>query len=72
MRADQGRRLGTAAGFLCGLLACLDVLKDARVLWPPAALWNGLQHPQRLLLGGGIALILVSVVFSLRRPRPEL
>ena len=71
MAPDQGWRLGTAIGFLAGLLFCLDVVKDARTLWPPAALWNALQHPQRLMLGGGIALLVVSLVLSVARPARE-
>ena len=68
MAPDKGWRLGTAIGFLAGLFLCLDAVKDTRALWPPAMLWNALAHPQRLMLGGGIAVIVVSFVLSLARP----
>lgn len=71
MAAGKGRRLGTAVGFLGGLLLCLDAVKNAQVLWPPAALWSVLEHPGRLKLGAGIALIVVSLALSLWRPAPE-
>jgi len=51
-------------GFLSGVLACLDAMRDAKVFWPPDTLWQVLRHPQRLELGGGIALIVVTLVIS--------
>jgi hypothetical protein len=71
MTPDKGRKLATAVGFLAGIYACLHVLRDARVLWPPDALWNALAHPQRVELGGGIALILVTLVLTFRRASSE-
>ena len=71
MAAAKGHRLGTAVGFLAGLLFCLNAVKDAMILWPPNALWGALNHPHRLQFGGGIALIIVSLVLSLRRPATE-
>jgi hypothetical protein len=68
MAANRGKRLGTAVGFLGGLLLCLDALRDARVMWPPDALWSSLEHQHRLELGGGIAVILVSLALSVWRP----
>ena len=68
MAANKGRRLGTAVGFLAGLLSCLDALRDTKVLWPPNAVWSALTHPHRLELGGGIALIVVALVLSVWRP----
>lgn len=64
MIPEKKRRLATAVGFLAGVLACLDALRDARILWPPDALWAALRNPQRLELGGGIALILVTLLTS--------
>jgi len=64
MTAEKQRRAATAAGFLFGVLACLDAVRDNRVVWPLDALWAALQSRQRLELGGGIALILVALVSS--------
>ena len=62
-----GRRVATAIGFLSGVFACLDALRDARVVWPPAELWAALSHPRRLQLGAGIVLIVVSFIISVAR-----
>jgi len=69
MTSHKKKRLATALGFLSGVLACLDALRDARLLWPPDLVWAGLPSPQRLELGGGIALIVVSLIFAIRRAR---
>lgn len=65
--SQKSRRVLTAVGFLSGMLACLDAVRDAKVLWPLDALWASLRHPQRVELGGGIALVLVTFVISLIR-----
>jgi hypothetical protein len=65
MTPDKQRRLTTAVGFLSGVLACLDALRDARIFWPPDAVWAALRGPQRLELGGGIALVAVSFLMSI-------
>ena len=62
--SDKGRRVATALGFLSGVLACLDALRDAKVVWPPDAAWEALRHPQRLEMGGGITLIVVTLIVS--------
>jgi hypothetical protein len=49
------------------MLACLDAVRDAKTLWPPDAVWAALRHPQRLELGGGLALIMVTLIISLVR-----
>ena len=67
MTPGKTQRLATAIGFLAGLLSCLDAVRDSKVSWPPDAVWAVLRAPQRLELGGGIALIVVSVVASLIR-----
>jgi hypothetical protein len=69
MTPDKRRRAATAAGFLSGMLACLDALRDARVYWPPDVVWEALRHPQRLELGAGIALMIVTIVMSTMRQR---
>ena len=72
MTPEKTRRVATAAGFLAGVLASMDALRDARIFWPPDAVWEALRNPQRLELGGGIALILVTLVISvLPRAKPE-
>ena len=59
--------MATAIGFLSGVLVCLGALRDAKVVWPPGALWAVLSHPQRLQLGAGIALMAVSFILSVAR-----
>ena len=63
----KGRRLATAAGFLSGVITCLDALRDVTAFWPLDALWQALRRPQRLELAGGIALIVVTFVISIVR-----
>jgi hypothetical protein len=64
MTPDKKRRVATAVGFLSGVLACLDALRDLGISWPPDAVWEALRRPQRLELAGGVALIVVSFVTS--------
>jgi len=70
MTPDKTRRVATAVGFLSGVLACLDAVRDATLLWPPDAVWASLGHPQRLELGGGIALIVITLILTIARQRP--
>ncbi|HEY3615718.1 MAG TPA: hypothetical protein VGK96_02830 [Candidatus Sulfotelmatobacter sp.] len=65
MTSDKEQRIAMAVAFLAGVLASLDALRDARILWPPDALWTVLQHPQRLELGVGLALIVFTILASL-------
>ena len=69
MTADKQLRVATAAGFLAGVLACLNALRDAKVVWPPDAAWAVMPHAQRLEIGAGIAMILIAVLVSVVRPR---
>jgi hypothetical protein len=62
---DKKRRIATATGFLSGVLTCMDAVRDARVSWPPDALWAVLSNAHRLELVGGIALIVVAFVMSI-------
>jgi len=64
MTPDKRRRVATAVAFLSGVLASLDALRDAKILWPPGAVWETLPNPQRFELGGGIALIVVTLVIA--------
>jgi hypothetical protein len=64
MTPEKKRRVATAVGFLSGVLACLDAFDDARIFWPPDAAWAALQPPQRLELGGGLTLIVVTLLIS--------
>lgn len=64
---NKGRRVATAAGFLAGILICLDTLRDAKIVWPPDAAWAAMQHVQRFEIGAGIAMILTALVVSVVR-----
>jgi len=68
MSSNKNRRLATAVGFVSGVLTCMDAMRDASVSWPPDAVWKELSHPHRLELGGGIALIVVTLVAAVWRP----
>ncbi|HEV3512750.1 MAG TPA: hypothetical protein VGS05_13675 [Candidatus Sulfotelmatobacter sp.] len=70
--SSKPRRMVTALGFLSGILACLDAVRDAKVLWPPDAVWAALRHPQRLEFGGGMALVVVSLVTAIVQARRRL
>jgi hypothetical protein len=69
MTPEKKRRAATAAGFLFGVLACTDALREARIFWPPGVLWDGLRNPQRLELAAGIALMVVMLLISVFRRR---
>jgi hypothetical protein len=64
MTPEKKRRVATAVGFLSGVLACLDALRDLGIYWPPDAVWEALRRPQQLEVVGGIALIVLSFVTS--------
>ena len=68
MTSDKQRRVATAVGFLAGMLACLDALRDAKVVWPLDAAWAVMPHAQRLEMSAGIVVILVALVVSVVRP----
>lgn len=69
MSPDKQKRVANAIGFLIGVFACLDPLRDNKILWPPDALWQNLRNPQRLEFGSGIALIVVTIVISIVQNR---
>jgi hypothetical protein len=71
MTPGKKLRVATAVGFLSGMLAALDALRDARVLWPPDALWEALRGAQRLEFGAGLALIVVTLIVSIARQRTD-
>ena len=71
MTPEKKRRVATAAGFLSGMLACLDAMRELKDFWPPDVVWQALRGPQRLELGGGIALIVVTLVTSLLQRAPS-
>jgi hypothetical protein len=64
MTPEKKRRILTAVGFLSGVLACLDAMRDASIFWPPDAVWAALRSYQRLEFGGGLALIVVALLTS--------
>ena len=65
--SSKGRRVATALGFLSGVICCLDAVKEAGFYWPPADVWTALSHVKRMELGGGLALIAISLVVSITR-----
>lgn len=65
MTPDKKRRLSTALGFLSGVLACLDAMRDASVSRPPDAVWAAMNRPHRLEFGGGILVIVVTLIVSI-------
>ena len=68
MTPEKKRRIAMAGMFLSGVVGCLDALRDAKLFWPPDMVWEELRNPNRLKLGAGIALIVVSLVtWTLRR-----
>lgn len=69
MESNKSGRVATAIGFLCGLIACLDALRDRKIDWPPVGLWEALPPPRRLELEVGIALILLSLIAMVLRNR---
>jgi hypothetical protein len=72
MTPEKKRRVATAVGFVSGVLTCLDGMRDAKIVWPPDAVWGALRGPQRLELGAGIALMVVTLAISAlgRRANP--
>jgi hypothetical protein len=71
MTPDKKRRIATATGFLSGVLACMDALRDATVSWPPEAVWAAIRRPHKLELFGGIAMMLVTLITSLKGRSPQ-
>jgi hypothetical protein len=71
MNQAKKRRIATASGFLSGVITCLDAVRDARVSWPPDAVWALLRRPQRVELCGGIALIVAALIVSIAAARRD-
>jgi hypothetical protein len=71
MTPEKQRRIATASGFISGVIACLDALRDAKIVWPPDEAWAVLRRPQRLELAVGIVLMVVSLVTSAVRRRRD-
>ncbi len=69
MPSSKGRRVATALGFLSGVITCMDAMRDAKVSWPPDALWDALNRPHRLELCAGVLLIVVTLVTSILASR---
>jgi hypothetical protein len=65
MSEDKSQRVATAVGFLSGVLACMNAVRDAKVLWPPDVVWEALSRPHRLEFGAGTALIVVTLIVSI-------
>jgi len=64
--AGKGRRFATALGFLSGVIACLDALRDVHTYWPPDTVWEALTHAKCVELAGGLMLMAVSLIVSIR------
>jgi hypothetical protein len=71
MTPDKKRRIATATGFLSGVLACMDALREVTVSWPPEAVWAAMRRPHKVEFCGGIALIIVPLVVSFVRRSSE-
>jgi hypothetical protein len=73
MTPEKKWRVAIAVGFLTGVLAGMDALRDGRIFWPPDVVWAELRGPQRLELGAGLALMVATLVTSVvqRRVRSE-
>ena len=69
MIPEKRNRAISAILFLFGVLASLNALRDAGMMWPPDAVWQALNNPSRLKLCGGIALMLVSLIATAMRRR---
>lgn len=69
MTSDKQTRVATAVGFLAGLYACLNALGDARIVWPPDAAWAVMTSAHRWEVGGGMALMAVTLIVSVVRQR---
>ena len=69
MTPEKQRRIATAVGFLSGVLAGLDAMRDARIFWPPDAAWAALRSSQRVELGAGLTLVMVTLVISWLQPQ---
>jgi hypothetical protein len=67
MTPEKKKRVANAVGFLSGVLACLDAVRETRIFWPPGEFWDDLLHARRVEFGAGIALIVVSIVLSMRK-----
>ena len=69
MTSTKKQRIATAVGFLSGVYACLDPLRNLHSWWPPDEVWAILRPSQRLEFVGGMLLIVVTLVIDLARPR---
>lgn len=52
MPTDKKRRVANALGFVSGVIASLDAIREQRTLWPPAALWNAFAQSSAARIGG--------------------
>jgi hypothetical protein len=69
MTPGKRRRAISAILFLFGVLAFLNALRDADMMWPPDAVWQALDNPSRFKLCGGVALMLASLIATAMRRR---
>jgi hypothetical protein len=71
MTSEKKKRVTNAVGFLSGVLACMDAVRETRIFWPLDEFWEGLRHAQRVEFGAGVALIVVSIVLMSMRKRTQ-
>jgi|HubBroStandDraft_6_1064221.scaffolds.fasta_scaffold67890_3 hypothetical protein len=67
MTPEKKKRVTRALGFVSGVIASMDAIRDQKVLWPPSELWEALRNVQRVELAAGVVLILVSLLMTARR-----
>ena len=67
MTPDKTRRVANALGFVSGVIASMDAIRDQKTVWPPSLLWGALRNSQRLELAAGAALIVVTLVLAVAR-----
>jgi hypothetical protein len=67
MTPEKKQRIATAAGFLSGVLTCLDALREVHVYWPLDLVWQAMRRPLRLEFCGGLALIVVVFITKVVR-----
>jgi len=69
MTPEKRQRAATAVVFLFGVLAAMNALRDAGVLWPPDVVWAALIPPKRFQFVAGLLLMVGALVSAaVRRP----
>jgi hypothetical protein len=69
MPPEKKQRAATAIVFLFGVLAAMNALRDASVLWPPDVVWAALTPPKRFQFVAGLLLVVGALVSAAIRRR---